>query len=280
MQMNNEIFRVNGFTYEQAGGNPAGIVLSADNLDESKMLEIAKEIGYSETAFLMESKNADYKIRYFTPLHEVDLCGHATVAAFNLLRDINKLTLGKYLIETKAGILQVIVNEYCVYMEQKTPKFYQVLAPDEIANCFARFDKTVLSDMPMQIVSTGLKDIIVKVNSLDDLLGLSPIFPMITKISKQKDVIGMHVFCIENSEVYTRNFAPLYGINEESATGTANGALACYIVENTGIIKDTTFTMKQGMNMNSLSEIVVKIGISAGQINTVFVGGSGTSKML
>lgn len=62
-------------------GNPAGIVLEADDLSVEDMQRIAKTVGFNETVFVLKSDVADYKLRYFTPGHEINLCGHATVGS-------------------------------------------------------------------------------------------------------------------------------------------------------------------------------------------------------
>ena len=80
------IYKISSFTLNGSGGNKAGVVLEADGLTSKDMLRIANNVGYSETAFVMNSKIANFKVRFFTPLSEVDLCGHATIAVFNLLQ--------------------------------------------------------------------------------------------------------------------------------------------------------------------------------------------------
>ena len=90
------VYRINAFTDNNNGGNPAGVVLDSDSYTAEEMLKIASEVGYSETAFVMRSTQADFKVRFFTPVSEVDLCGHATVATFNLLRDLGVISIGNY----------------------------------------------------------------------------------------------------------------------------------------------------------------------------------------
>jgi PhzF family phenazine biosynthesis protein len=67
------------------------------------MQQTACRAGFSETAFLLPSKIADFRVRFFTPTEEVDLCGHATIALFSLLRQEGKIKDGDYTQETKAG---------------------------------------------------------------------------------------------------------------------------------------------------------------------------------
>lgn len=124
--MNVEVYTLNAFSEGERGGNPAGVVLEqALSLDAAQMQLIAKELGFSETAFMEKSLLADYKIRYFTPASEVDLCGHATIAAFGLMHSLGlSKEATSYSIETKAGILDVdISSEGLVYLSQVVPQF-------------------------------------------------------------------------------------------------------------------------------------------------------------
>ncbi|MCD6482404.1 MAG: PhzF family phenazine biosynthesis protein, partial [Candidatus Izimaplasma sp.] len=121
--MEYKIYRMMSFAKETHGGNPAGVVINADTLNEKEMQLIARDIGYSETAFVLKSSNTDFNIRFFTPISEVNLCGHATIATFNLLRDKGIITKGFYTQETKAGILKLEVKDRIVYMEQLLPTY-------------------------------------------------------------------------------------------------------------------------------------------------------------
>ena len=104
-----DVYVVSAFSKENKGGNKAGVVLDSHDLTPAKMMAIAKDLGYSETAFLMESNFVDFRIRYFTPTEEVPLCGHATIAAFSSLNSLGKLEKDAYTIETKDGPLNIKV---------------------------------------------------------------------------------------------------------------------------------------------------------------------------
>ena len=277
MIMENLIHRVTAFSNDIHGGNPAGVVLDADSLSEDQMLRISKEVGYSETAFVMKSTKADFKVRFFTPVDEVDLCGHATVATFNLLRDIGLITIGNYTQETKAGILKLMVYDKYVYMEQNTPTYYEIIENKEIEECFNSQFKDYISDTPIQIVSTGIKDILLPVKDLKILFDLQPNLDLIDSISRKYDVVGNHAFCLDTlhgCEAHARNFAPRYGIDEESATGTSNGALACYLMKYFKNKFDGNFVFEQGYSMNRPSKIMAKVNSIDDKIVEVYVGGS------
>lgn len=275
--MTNMIYKATAFSKDINGGNPAGVVLNADLLNEEQMLNIAQEIGYSETAFVMKSNKADFMVRFFTPVDEVDLCGHATVATFNLLRDLNIIDPGNYTQETKAGILKIKVQEKSIYMEQNTPQYFELINKKEIENCFKSSIKNYINDMPIQIVSTGLKDIILPIKDLETLINLKPNLQEIEKISQKYNVVGIHAFSLDtinDYEAHTRNFAPRYGIEEESATGTSNGALACYLMNYLGDEFDGNFTIEQGYSMQKPSKIKVQLEQDDDNINGVYVGGT------
>ena len=121
--MNIEVNWVSSFTVNGKGGNPAGVVLNADQLSESQKLKIAQTVGYSETAFVSSDKDADFEVSFYTTTEEVDFCGHATLATFFTLFEKHILTAGSYIQKTKAGMLSVhIESNGKVVMEQQLPQ--------------------------------------------------------------------------------------------------------------------------------------------------------------
>jgi PhzF family phenazine biosynthesis protein len=271
-----EICELNAFTKNGAGGNPAGVVLESVGLTEEDMREIARIVGFSETAFVFPSTEADYQIRYFTPNEEVDVCGHATIATFSLLLKKNLIQQGTYSINTKSGLLNVTVNaDQSVFLEQNRPIFKEILPSKEIVRSLGIQEDQLMPHFPIQIVSTGLPDIIIPVKNLSVLKQLNPNYSLIKEISKRYNVTGYHVFTLETilpeSTSHCRNFAPLYGINEESATGTANAALACYLA--THYKEKNSFLFEQGYVMDLPSEIAVNIFFHENEITNVQVGG-------
>jgi len=270
-----EIYRLRAFAKTEEGGNPAGVVLDADELSEEEMRRIAAEVGYSETAFVMKSNQADFRVRFFTPVEEVDLCGHATIATFNLLRELEIVQKGEYTQETKAGVLKLRISEEDVFMEQNRPIYGEIIPLEEIKDCFTSDTDYMDTTLPVQVVSTGLPDIIVPVKDIKTLHGLQPNYQKISEISKKYNVTGIHAVTLEtlhSSSGHCRNFAPLFGIDEESATGTASGALASYLMKYVeGISQEMIF--EQGYSMNQPSEIKVELTGNRDELKSVFVGG-------
>lgn len=278
-----KVYTLNAFGKDGQGGNPAGLVLDADDLSPDQMTKIASIVGFSETAFLMKSDQADYKLRFFTPSEEVDLCGHATIASFYAMAELNLIQAGKYKQETKAGILDIeIRDDHTIYMSQNPPKFYGEVDRASIAKSLNISEEAISSDLPIEIVSTGLKDIIVPLKNLDSLLAIEPDFDEISQISRETGAVGYHIFTLEtklDSIAHSRNFAPLYAIDEESATGTATAALASYMFKHQLLsdmdLEDLSF--EQGYSMNMPSEIRASLSVSGDRIKEVLVGGKGSN---
>lgn len=271
---------LNAFARTAGGGNPAGVVLDADGLDESAMQRIAARVGMSETAFVQKSPAADFKVRFFTPAAEVELCGHATIAVFSLLFGLRRIQAGPYRQETKAGILGVEVqSDGTVFMEQTLPVFGNAIDGRDIASSLGKGPDSLAPDMPVQIVSTGLRDTMVPIVSLRELSSLEPDFDKIADLSKRHGAVGYHAFSLEtkyNSTAQCRNFAPLYGIPEEAATGTSSGALACYLFKHGKVTKEQArmLVFEQGYGMGRPSEILVRLDIENSAIAGVHVGGA------
>ena len=272
-------FTLNAFAKESGGGNPAGVVLAADNLSDKKMLNIAAEIGFSETAFVAKSNIADGKVRFFTPVAEVDLCGHATIAAYFLMGSTGVLRAGCYTQETRAGILPVEIRpDGAVFMDQNPPQFLDCVEKAELADSLGISEEAFLPGLPARIVSTGLRDILIPIKYIEQLLNIQPDFQKVTEVSRKYGVIGYHLFTLETvgkAAAHCRNFAPLYEIPEEAATGTSSGALACYLFRE-GLIAENAgeLVFEQGYSMGRPSEIRAELTADGGEIRRVRVGGT------
>ncbi len=270
-------YSINAFAKTTTGGNPAAVVLNSERFSNDEMLKIANRIGFSETAFVFKTNKADFEVKFFTPEAEVDLCGHATIGLFSILFTLKMINNGKYKILTKAGILEIKVEkDGSIFMEQTTPIFSNIINTEEIIDSLRIKEEDLINELPCQIVSTGLKDIIIPVKDISILNSINPNFDKIKDISKKYNVIGYHLFALSDSNnivASCRNFAPLYEINEEAATGTSNGALACYLYKYGVIDKTEEILLEQGISMNKPSLIKANLEIKNKKINKVLVGG-------
>lgn len=274
--MNIAVNLVSSFSADGQGGNPAGVVFNADQLSNAQKLKIAQAVGYSETAFVSKDDEADFDVSFFTTTGEVDFCGHATVATFAAMHEKGLISSGAYVQRTKAGLLPVVVEpDGKVVMEQQLPQTTAVFSYQEISQLIG-LDQQILEStkLPIEVVSTGLPDVIIPVPSgyLDTITQDNA---GIAAFCEQHQVIGFHVFelCAPEGKFTAscRNFAPLFGISEESATGSASGALACYLHQHLALGSD--FVFEQGRAMGCTSVITASVEYDNAAITKVKVGG-------
>lgn len=277
------VYTVSSFAKTKEGGNAAGVVLNADSLTETEMRRTAAVLGFSETAFVLHSDKSDFKVRFFTPKDEVDLCGHATIATFYTMAGLHLLEPRTYNMETKAGVLGIDIKEdHSVMMEQVLPVFSEIIDKEELTDSLGLRLHQFKDELPIQVVSTGLRDIVIPVKDMETLKAIVPDMEKITNISRKYNVVGYHVFALAASETpeettaICRNFAPLFDIPEEAATGTSNGALGCYLYQYGCVNAEQAADMliEQGNFMNKPSQISVSLTVKEKEILAVKVGGS------
>ncbi|MCR5659580.1 MAG: PhzF family phenazine biosynthesis protein [Bacteroidales bacterium] len=262
---------VDAFTDRPFGGNPAGVVLLEGNAfpPETLMLQVAAELRYSETAFVRRLTPMEYQVRYFTPKAEVELCGHATIATFSLLHQMGQAE-GECLCHTLAGDLHIKVGEK-VMMQMAIPRIVATIEnPDEVYRAFGvtGYHPT----QPVQIAYSGLPDIMIPVSDVATLNGLQPNMGAVSSITQKHKAVSFHVFAFGNDgyTAHVRDFAPLYDIPEESATGTANAALTHYLAVNGVIPPQGDFAFLQGEAMGRPSVVATRIATDG----NIYVGGT------
>ena len=276
-----ELIEVHAFSSAEGGGNPAGVVLAGAALSHEQKQAIAAAAGYSETAFVLPSTVASVRLEFFTPNRQIGDCGHATVAAFSLLRDRGMLATGAASKEILAGVRAMRIETDAVYMQQAEPQFDAPLSDDATAawlQALAASEATLLA--PAQIGSTGGRFVLLPLADQQSLQRLQPDLPALDRLSEQHDVIGIYPFVLtpgHDTVATARMFAPRFGIPEESATGIAAGALGCWLAQ-TGRVMARTFWLAQGdtMPQPSPSRLHVQLLSAATDRNVMqpWVGGS------
>ena len=269
---------VNAFTGSINGGNPAGVLLNSPELTNEQMANVSKKLKVSETAFVFSSKKADYKVRFFSPEKEVDLCGHATIATFFTMgfEKIYERNV-KITQETKAGILPVEIlfldeNVERVMMTQGKPIIKDIKTDmSDIADSLKISVSDIDTSLPEQIVSTGLFTLPICIKTFNILKSIKPNFSKIKNICNDLNVGSFHLFTFETIEprsvYHARNFAPVYSVNEDPVTGTANGATCYYLLKN-NIISESNLICEQGDIVGRPGRVYVEI-----KNNTIKVGG-------
>jgi PhzF family phenazine biosynthesis protein len=280
------IKQVDAFTEMPFGGNPAGVVTVAEGLDEGRMQKIAREMNLSETAFVTPSEKADFRVRFFTPNSEVDLCGHATIGSFAALHEEGRLDAARSVFtqETKAGVLEVersFRGEVPVFtMTQAKPRFRDTGSSREEAARLLRVDPSMLLDVPPMAVSTGLWWYVIGLKSLSAMQSLAPDMGAIRDFSERHGLIGLVPFCLETLEkganAHMRAFAPFVAIDEDPVCGTGNGSMGAYIGQYRLVDFDdgVDLVSEAGFEVKRPGRVFVSLRREDGSIVRVKVGGS------
>ncbi|WP_022849604.1 PhzF family phenazine biosynthesis protein [Limisalsivibrio acetivorans] len=203
------------FTKEPFKGNPAGVCITETELDAGLMQSIAMEMGQSETAFTY-LKNGERILRWFTPLVEVDLCGHATLATAHIMRE-EGLTDGRTVeFSTRSGKLKAEYSGDEIILDFPTGVISRGEMPEGL-------DEAIGADVEY-IGESGFMHL-VRIGSEKELVELKP---DMTKLAKAIPD-GVIVTCpSKDYDFVSRMFAPAIGINEDPVTGSAHCILSSY----------------------------------------------------
>lgn len=275
-----KLFIVDAFANKIFQGNQAGVVLLEcnENFPENNIMKnIAAELKHSETAFVKKLEDEKtFEIKYYTPNKEVELCGHATISVFTVLRNENIIKEGEYIAKTLAGNLNVKVESEIIWLQMAEGKIIKELTNEETEEIYRAYGLNI-SDrderIPCVVSDTGLSDIVLSVKSREILNSALQNKEEVIRISKKHNAAGIFMFSMSDSyelTAYTRSFAPLYAIDEECATGTATGALTYYLSK-IKVINGKVEKFIQGEAMNRPSCILSRIDNDG----KIYVGGNG-----
>ncbi|UZR99336.1 PhzF family phenazine biosynthesis protein [Chondrinema litorale] len=284
--MQADYFLLDVFTNKKFGGNQLAVFAEANEIPENKLQLIAKELNLPESVFLYppETETGDYKMRIFTPGKELPTAGHPTIGTSHLLLNELKKTCkeGNVLkLEQLVGEIPVTFDKEagkCVHitMKQPNPEFGRLIQKRELVAEILSID---LSDLmpgkPIQCISCGNPFVFVPVKSLAVLANIKPRVDLLQQYENTLGTSAFYVFTNETqSEADTRGrmFAPLWGITEDPATGSASGPLGCYLVRH-GLCNGENILCEQGFEMGRPSSIRVSISHTNHIIDQVFVGG-------
>lgn len=284
---------VNGFVTPKQGdiaahgGNPAAVVVDADDLSDHQMLEIAAKVGLSETAFVSKSETEGFRLDFFTPNRRIAHCGHATIATFSFLAETGRLADGVTTKETVDGPRKIIVKDGAAFMEQLAPKYERTeewadrgVTEQDVLNSLGIKHSDISAGGAPILVNTGNSFVLVGVKDGEVLSQIQPDHAAINQISELLDLIGFYVFTTDvtatDTNASTRMFAPRYAIPEESATGMAAGPLACFLHDILGK-EATKIVIEQGQYMlpPSPSVIEVQLHVRESTITGLMAGGYG-----
>ena len=240
--MNLSLFQVDAFTSQRFGGNPAAVVPLKEWLTDETLQNIALENNLSETAFFIP-KNGCFHLRWFTPVAEVILCGHATLATSHVLWTEMDYSEEAIVYQTKSGRLNVKKEGNYYTMDFPTDNILKSPTPRVVRNAL---DANILE------VFKGREDYLVRLSSKEELAGLNPDFKKLAELKSRGVIVTA-----EGTEVdfVSRCFYPYYGIDEDPVTGSAHTTLAPFWAKRLG---KNNLTAKQISNRGGFLKITYK----------------------
>ncbi|WP_329562606.1 PhzF family phenazine biosynthesis protein [Kitasatospora sp. NBC_01266] len=254
------VLRYAAFTTDPAGGNKAGVVLDATGLTDQRMLAIAAELGYSETAFLTPDPargERAYRVRYFAPTLEVPFCGHATIAAAVAVADASGP--GELLFETGAGTVPVAVTAgpdgvLRATLTSVEPHVLEISEADQ-AEALALLGWTAAEldpQLPTRIAYAGARHLVLAARTRERLADLAYDFDGLAAFMTKRDLITLQLVWRESATVFhVRDPFPVGGVVEDPATGAAAAAFGAYLRELGGTGPAAELTLHQGADLGS-----------------------------
>ena len=253
------------FTETPEGGNPAGVVLDASGLDDSDMLKIAADLGYSETAFVVARDTPnEYDVRYFAPAAEVPFCGHATIATAVALAERDGA--GTLVFHTKAGAVPVhtegTTGEITATLTSVEPHTEDV-PQDVLDNALDAlgWDKRELDEaLPPRIAYAGARHLILAAKTRERLADLDYDFEALKQLMLDLDLTTVDlVYREDETTFHARNPVPVGGVVEDPATGAAAAAFGNYLRDTENVTAPATVTVHQGVDMGRPSLLTITI---------------------
>ncbi|MGW0774012.1 PhzF family phenazine biosynthesis protein [Streptomyces sp. NPDC002835] len=271
MTTTTEVLRLTAFSRDPDGGNPAGVVLDAEGLDDARMLAIAADLGYSETAFLTappaglggEAGRA-FTIRYFSPRAEVPFCGHATVATAVALGE--RIGTGDLVFATRAGTVPVTVTEQDGELRATlttVEPYSEPVADADLTEALAALDWPAADldpALPPRIAFAGARHLVLGAATRARLADLAYDFDRLEALMRRLDLTTVQLVWRESESVFhVRDPFPVGGVVEDPATGAAAGAFGAYARE-IGLVPATAvLTLHQGADMGRPGVLTVEL---------------------
>ncbi len=252
-------------------GNQLAVCLGAEDLTDVQMQQIAREINFSETTFVMSQKpvNGGYDARIFTPTTELPFAGHPTLGtAFAIQQEIVKEAIDRVNLNYQVGQIPVDLNYLndevdILWMHQQQPKFYDAVDVEMLAAVIGVSPTDIDVRYPIEPISTGLPFIIVPVKTLAAVSQAKLNLDLYAKSVANLPAQAILLFCPEtidpNRQIHVRVFTECFGIPEDPATGSANGCLAAYLAKYQYFgSPNIDITVEQGIEMGRSSLLYLR----------------------
>jgi trans-2,3-dihydro-3-hydroxyanthranilate isomerase len=276
---------VDVFAEEKYAGNQLAVVRDAKALSDIEMQQIAKEMNFSETTFILsdQKRNGGYDVRIFTPKEELPFAGHPTLGtAYVIQHEIIREPVETIILNLKIGQIPVTLKYSgeqidILWMKQMDATFGRIFEPEQISQVLSLNKSEIDDRFPIQEVSTGLPFIIIPLKTLDTLKQAKVSKDKYFELIKDTQAKALLIFCPQTydkeNDLNIRVFADYYGVPEDPATGSANGCLAGYLVKYRYFGKDQIdIRVEQGYEIGRSSLLYLRAKDKGEKID-VSVGG-------
>jgi trans-2,3-dihydro-3-hydroxyanthranilate isomerase len=281
-----DVVWVDAFTTTPLAGNACAVVLDARGLDDDRMLAIARETNLSETSFVFPGGDgADFGVRYFTPIGEIPMAGHPTIATTHALRESGRIATDRdeIVLRMPAGLIPVrIVRTGALisyWMSQPPPQFGTTYKRGKIAKALGLTKDDLHPAALPQVVSTGTAQLMIPLASIDALDRL--VVDRHALFDGKREYFSVHVFAKGNDgfALHARHFADFGDVIEDPFTGSATGGMAGYVAKY-GIVSETQFRVSQGRHVHRPGTADVYVGgLPPDDIGRITVAGPAVSVM-
>ena len=261
-----QILRLTAFTTDPRGGNPAGVVLDSNGLDEARMQHIAAQVGYSETAFVTDDETdpRHFRLRFFSPLAEVDFCGHATIATAVAIAErdgAGPLTFG-----TPVGQIEVETTRtergFAAAL-RSVPTHSHPAEPGDVTAALKALGwpaEDLEPQLPPHVSFAGNEHLVLAVRSRQRLAELDYDFEALKALMSDRGWTTLQLFWRQDqTTIHSRNPFPVGGVVEDPATGAAAAALGGYLRIGGHIPARTQIRIVQGEDMGRRSELLISV---------------------
>ena len=259
------------FTERPLEGNQLGVFTDARDVDGELMQRLARELNFSETVFVLPAEGEGHaRIRIFTPAVEVPFAGHPTLGTAVVLAA--PLQLDEIRLETGKGVVPVRLERAegritFGRMSQPLPSIEPVEAVDEILAAL----RVERSELPVELYDNGIRNAYVALGSEAEVAALAPDYGRLAAIP---GLIAVNCFAGAGTRWKTRMFAPVDGVPEDPATGSAAGPLALHLARHGRIAFGDEIEISQGAEIGRPSTLYARVDGSAERIEAIEVGGS------
>jgi trans-2,3-dihydro-3-hydroxyanthranilate isomerase len=280
-----DFYIVDVFAEKKFAGNQLAVFTRGRGVSTNEMQKIAREMNFSETTFIMGSnpRRGGFDVRIFTPEEEMPFAGHPTLGTAYVIREkIIRKPVKKVTLNLKAGPIPVDFDpgrgsSGIVWMTQLAPKFGRTFDRKKTAQALGLMISDFDPRFPVQEVSTGVPFAIAPLRTLKAIRKIQVDRAKFIEVLRNAGSRCILVFCPQTyslkNDLNVRMFAPLYGIPEDPATGSANGCLAGYLVKHRYFNYNAIeIRVEQGYEINRPSLLYLNAHETAGRIH-IRVGG-------